>query len=72
MLQSPSSHVRVCYEHAEWCASQARGALRNEDRQEFLVLAQRWLKLARGYEVAASSRQASTVADESPSSETVR
>jgi nicotinamide riboside kinase len=54
----------VCHEHAEWCADQARGALRNEDRQEYLLLMQRWLKLARGYEAAASRRRPSTVADE--------
>jgi len=38
--------------------------VRNEDRQEFLVLAQRWLKLARGYELAGSRKQASAAGDE--------
>jgi hypothetical protein len=51
MLQNLSSDVRVCYEHAEWCASQAKTAVNKQMREEFLRLTERWLKLARGYEI---------------------
>jgi hypothetical protein len=55
MLQSQNENVRLCREHAEWCADQARAAVRKDIREDFLRLAQRWLKLARGYEVAVSA-----------------
>ena len=55
MPQSQNEIVRLCYEQAEWCADQARGAVRKDLREDFLRLAQGWLKLARGYEVAASA-----------------
>jgi hypothetical protein len=56
MLQNSNSDVRVCREHAEWCSSQAKMAVNKQTRKEFLRLAERWSKLARGYETASSSR----------------
>jgi hypothetical protein len=52
MLQNPSSDVRECYEHAQWCSSQAEMAMNQQMREELLRLAEKWSKLARSYEVA--------------------
>jgi hypothetical protein len=52
MRQNQDEVVRLCHEHADWCADQAQAAVRKDVREEFLHLAQQWLKLARGYEVA--------------------
>jgi hypothetical protein len=48
--------VRLCHEHAEWCASQAETAVSKRIREDFSHLAQRWLKLARSYEIARTIR----------------
>jgi hypothetical protein len=56
MLQNPRGDVRACYEHAEWCADQAKTTVNEQTREDFLRLAQRWLKLARSVERDATAR----------------
>jgi hypothetical protein len=58
MLQNLTEDARLCYERAEWCASQAKTTVHKHMREDFLRLAQRWLKLARSYEIAGSIRGA--------------
>jgi hypothetical protein len=55
MLKNLTEDVRLCYERAEWCATQAKTTVNGQMREDFLRLGQRWLKLARGYEIAGRS-----------------
>jgi hypothetical protein len=64
MLQNPRGDVRACYEHAEWCADQAKTTVNEQTREDFLRLAQRWLKLARSYERDATARPGAVTAKE--------
>ena len=63
MLQNLTEDVRSCYEQAEWCASQAKTAVNKQTREDFLQLAQRWLKLARSYQIARSTRSETLTAE---------
>jgi len=63
MLQNLTEDVRLCHEQAEWCACQAKTAVNQQTREDFLRLAQRWLKLARSYEIARSTRSETLIAE---------
>jgi hypothetical protein len=52
MLERLSEEIRACLEHAAECAHQARFQQDAILRQDYLVMEQRWLKLARSYEFA--------------------
>jgi hypothetical protein len=52
MLKVLTDDVRECYRYAEECARQAHAISNPELRRDFLDLEQRWLKLARSYEVS--------------------
>ncbi len=49
-VQSLTADFEVCVQHAKWCTNQAEIAVNKKIREDFLSLAQRWLKLAGGYE----------------------
>jgi hypothetical protein len=51
-----TDEVQLFYEHAEWCSRQAKGVVNREVREDFIRLAQKWLRLARSYEIARSVR----------------
>ena len=52
MLSSETEEVRECLRRAEECARQAKAQFDTKFRQAFLDLEQRWLRLARGYELS--------------------
>jgi hypothetical protein len=52
MLQNLSQQIRECYQHAEDWRRKAVAQADRELRKDFLELERRWLKLARGYELA--------------------
>jgi hypothetical protein len=56
MAQDLTNEVRLFYKHAEWCSRQAKGVVNTQVRKDFTRLAEKWLKLARSYEVARSLR----------------
>jgi hypothetical protein len=56
MSRDQTDEVQLCYEHAEWCSRQAQGVVNREVREDFTRLAQKWLALARSYEIKRSAR----------------
>ncbi len=50
VVQNLTAEFEVCVKHAKWCTNQAETAVNKKIREDFLSLAQRWLKLAGGYE----------------------
>jgi hypothetical protein len=58
MLENLSEDVRVCLQHAEDCAREAREQFDPALRQDFLDTAKRWLFLAR-YELTSTLPQRS-------------
>ncbi len=46
--------VQLFYKQAEWCSRQAEGVVNPQVRQDFIRLAQKWLTLARSYEIVRS------------------
>ena len=52
MLPNETEEVRECLRRAEECARQAKAQFDTKFRQAFLDLEQRWLRLARGYELS--------------------
>ena len=52
MLQNLNEEIRECYRHAEDCARQAKDQRDPKLRDDFLDCERRWLRLARGYELA--------------------
>ena len=51
MLKSLSEEIRECYRHAENCARKAAAQADPKIKDDFLQLEQRWLFLARSYEL---------------------
>lgn len=51
MLQTLSEEIRLCYREADDCACQAKIALTETSRNDYLRREQSWLKLARSYEL---------------------
>ena len=51
MLENLSEILRQCYERAEECARQAQAVQNKKLRTDYLRLEERWLKLARSYEL---------------------
>jgi hypothetical protein len=51
LLENLSEILRQCYEHAEECARQAQAVQNKKLRADYLRLEERWLKLARSYEL---------------------
>jgi CheY-like chemotaxis protein len=51
MLQTLSEEIRLCYREAEHCSCQAKIALTETSRNDYLRQEQSWLKLARSYEL---------------------
>ena len=60
MLPNETEEVRECLRRAEECARQAKAQFDTKFRQAFLDLEQRWLRLARSYEL---SEQLDSAAD---------
>ena len=54
-----TDELQLFYRHAEWCSGQAKGAMNREVREDFARLAEKWLRLARSYEIARSARSQS-------------
>jgi hypothetical protein len=52
MLPNETEEVRECLRRAEECARQAKAQLDTRFQQAFLDLEQRWLRLARSYELS--------------------
>src|ERR1700733_10650912 len=52
MLRTLNSDIRSCYEHAESCARGAKAAFTDALRNDFLLLEDGWLTLARSYELS--------------------
>jgi hypothetical protein len=52
MLPNETEEVRECLRRAEECARQAKAQFDTKFRQAFLDLEQRWLRLARSYELS--------------------
>jgi len=52
MLPNEIEEVRECLRRAEECARQAKAQFDTKFRQAFLDLEQRWLRLARSYELS--------------------
>jgi len=52
MLQKLTTEIRECYRHAEECRRRARQTLDPAVKQDFLDMEQRWLSLARSYELS--------------------
>jgi hypothetical protein len=52
-LKAPNEDVRECYRRIEYCDRMAQTHGSEEARREFLELRQRWLMLARSYELCA-------------------
>ena len=51
MLNNLSEQIRECLQHAENCARKAAAQTDSKLREDFLELEQRWLFLARSYEL---------------------
>jgi hypothetical protein len=51
MLSRLSEDIAECYRHAEACARRASTESNPEIRTDFLEMEQRWLSLARSYEL---------------------
>jgi len=51
VLKSLSEEIRECYRHAENCARKAAAQTDPKIKDDFLQLEQRWLFLARSYEL---------------------
>ena len=51
MLNNLSEEICECYRHAENCARKAAAQTDSKIREDFLELEQRWLFLARSYEL---------------------
>lgn len=51
MLENLSEKIRDCYRRAEECERTAKAHTRSDMRQDFLDQAERWIKLARSYEL---------------------
>ena len=51
MLNNLSEQIRECLQHAENCARKAAAQTDSKIREDFLELEQRWLFLARSYEL---------------------
>ena len=54
MLQNLSKDIRECYHRAEECRHKAQTASTELMKANFLQMEQRWLSLARSYEVTES------------------
>ena len=54
MLQNLSKDIRECYRRAEECRHKAQTASTELMKANFLQMEQRWLSLARSYEVTES------------------
>lgn len=52
MLESLSEQIRDCYEHATECARKAAAQSSPGLKQDFLDMEQRWLALARSFELS--------------------
>jgi hypothetical protein len=52
MLKNLSDEISACYEHAEYCARKAAVETVPRLRQDYRALEQRWLSLARSYELS--------------------
>jgi hypothetical protein len=52
MLNKLSEQTKDCYAHAEACARKAAAQTDPRLRQDFLEMEQRWLSLAKSYEVS--------------------
>jgi hypothetical protein len=52
VLDNVSEKIRECYRHADDCERQAAAQSSPSLRQDFLDTAERWLKLARSYELS--------------------
>ena len=52
MLPNETEEVRECLRREEECARQAKAQFDTKFRQAFLDLEQRWLRLARSYELS--------------------
>jgi hypothetical protein len=52
MLKNLSDNISACYEHSDYCARKAATEIDTQLKQDYLVLEQRWLSLARSYEVS--------------------
>jgi hypothetical protein len=52
MLENLSDEIRACYEHEDFCARKAAAEANSQIRQDYLDLEQRWLSLARSYELS--------------------
>jgi hypothetical protein len=61
MLENLSEQIRNCYEHAEFCARKATEQSDPLLKRDYLELEQRWLTLARSYDL---SERASDFTDE--------
>jgi hypothetical protein len=51
VLNNLSEQIRECLQHAENCARKAAAQTDSKLREDFLELEQRWLFLARSYEL---------------------
>jgi hypothetical protein len=51
MLQGPDKHVAECYRHASRCREFAEQALDPADKQDFLEMEHRWMRLAKRYQI---------------------
>lgn len=51
MLRKLSDEIADCHAHAETCARKAAEAPTDQERDDYLRLAQHWLALARSYEL---------------------
>ena len=51
MLNNLNEQIRECLQHAENCARKAAAQTDSKLREDFLELEQRWLFLARSYEL---------------------
>ncbi len=66
VVHNLTADFEVCVQHAKWCTSQAETAVNKKIREDFLSLAQRWLKLAGGYERSIRSQTGTANEEHSP------
>jgi len=52
MLSNLSEQIKDCYAHAEACARKAAAQTNPRLKQDFLEMEQRWLSLAKSYELS--------------------
>ncbi len=52
MLEKLSEQIRDCYAHATECARKASAQTDQQLKQDFLDMEQRWLTLAKSYELS--------------------